>query len=485
MNLLKGKALNGIIWNLAESLVGQGFMFVIGVILARILSPTEFGQIGLIAVFISVSQVFVNSGFNNALIRKQNCTQLDFSTVFFYNFAVGLIFYFLLYVSSGYISQFMNDPELRMIIRVLGVVLIIDSLTIIQRTILIKKINFKLQAKISITSSVISGIIAVILAYFGYGVWSLVVQKIVKQIADSSMFWILNKWKPDLVFSTASFKELFGFGSKLLISNLIDTIFQNIYYFIIGKFFSARDLGFYSKADEFKKLPSQNIYAVISKVSYPVLAEIQDDNENLKHTYKRLIKSTMFITFTLMFGLIALSDSLIQVLLGDKWMEVTQYLKLMCLTGMLYPLHALNLNLLQVKGRSDLFLKLEIFKKILIIPSIFAGIYFGIKVMLIIMVFNSLIAYYLNSYWSGKFIGYSLKEQLADILPSLLMGFAVMGLMFQVFIFIHLSPVFILLIQLAVFVLFTVGFSELIKLNEYYYLKNTIIDAFKQRNNHT
>jgi O-antigen/teichoic acid export membrane protein len=299
--------------------VNQGLTFIAGIILARLLTPREFGQIGMITVFIAVSQSFINSGFKNALIRKKNCTDIDFSTVFYFNLFTGLFFFFILFFSAPAISNFFNEPELRPIIQVLGVVLIIDSLALIQQTILIKRIDFKLQARISLISSLSSGIIALTMAFNGFGVWSLVFQRLFGQALNSFFLWLWNNWKPLLIFDMQSFKEMFGFGSKLLVSGLIDTFYRNIYYLIIGKYFSAQDLGYYTRADSFKNIPSQNLNGIVGRVSYPVLSSIQDDKHRLKANYQKLIRSTMFITFVLMLGMAAVAEPMIITLIGEKW----------------------------------------------------------------------------------------------------------------------------------------------------------------------
>lgn len=415
---LKQKTLSGLLWSFVDTMAGQGITFVVGIILARLLTPREFGLIGMITVFIAVSESFINSGFSSALIRKKDCTDTDFSTVFFFNLAAGILFFVLLFFSAPAISGFFNEPELTAILQVLGIVLIIDSLTLIQRTILTKRIDFKLQAKISMIASIGSGVVSITMAFYGLGVWALVAQRIVKQGLNSLFLWMWNRWKPLLVFSKKSFKELFGFGSKLLLSGLIDTIYRNVYYLIIGKFFSAQELGFYTKANEFKNLPSQNLNGIIGRVTYPVLSTLQDDIPRLRNNYQKLIRSVMFITFILMLGMAAVAEPMIHTLIGAKWEPAIIYLQMLCFVGMMYPLHALNLNMLQVQGRSDLFLKLEVIKKIIAIPTIVIGVFFGIKMMIVGMMVNTLIAYYLNSYWSGVKIGYSFKQQVKDILPS-------------------------------------------------------------------
>lgn len=481
---LKEKTVSGLIWSFVDSMAGQGISFVVSIILARLLSPREFGLIGMITVFIAVSESFINSGFSSALIRKKNCTDTDFSTVFFFNLAAGILFFFLLFLTAPAISNFFNEPELTAILQVLGVVLIIDSLTLIQRTILTKRIDFKLQAKISVIASIGSGVVAILMAFYGFGVWALVAQRIVKQGLNSLFLWLWNRWKPLLVFSKNSFKELFGFGSKLLLSGLIDTIYQNIYYLIIGKFFSAQELGFYTKADEFNRIPSQNLNVIIGRVTYPVLSTFQDDIPRLRNNYQKLIRTTMFVTFIMMLGMAAVAEPMIHTLIGAKWEPAIIYLQMLCFVGMMYPLHALNLNMLQVQGRSDLFLKLEVIKKIIAIPTIVIGIFFGIKMMIAGMMVNTLIAYYLNSYWSGVKIGYSFIQQVKDILPSFFLAL-VMGI--SVYLVGELLPFSYpvnLIIQIIYGALFVFIFCEITKFRDYIFVKELALEkihSFKKR----
>jgi teichuronic acid exporter len=476
MSSLKHKTVSGLIWSFIDTIAGQGISFIVGIILARLLAPREFGLIGMITVFIAISESFINSGFSSALIRKKDCTNTDYSTVFYFNLVTGILFFIILYLSAPAISGFFNEPELKAILQVMGLILIIDSLTIIQRTILTKRINFKLQARISVIASIGSGIIAITMALNGFGVWSLVAQRIVKQCINSLFLWIWNKWKPLFVFSIKSFKELFGFGSKLLISGLIDTIYKNVYYLIIGKFFSAQELGFYTKASEFKNLPSQNLNSIISRVTYPVLSTLQDDIPRLKNNYQRLIRSVMFITFILMMGMAAVAEPMIYTLIGTKWEPAIIYLQMLCFVGMMYPLNALNLNMLQVQGRSDLFLKLEIIKKIIAIPTILIGIFFGIKMMIVGMIVNALIAYYLNSYWSGVKIGYSLKQQVNDILPSFILALTmgvVVYLLEKILPFSHVINLIILIIFGAIFVFV---FCEITRFKDYIFTKELVLE---------
>ncbi len=476
MSSLKQKTVNGLSWSFIDQMGNLGISFIVGIILARLLSPREFGLIGMITVFIAISESFINSGFSNALIRKQNCSNTDFSTVFYFNLIFGFLFFGILYSSAPAISFFFEEQELLPIIRVTALVLIIDSISIIQRTILTKSINFRLQAKISIISSTVSGIIAIIMASNGYGIWSLVFQRLIRQLINSIFLWIWNNWRPKLTFSWVSFKELFGFGSKLLISGLIDTIYQNIYYLIIGKFFSAQALGYYTKADDFKRIPSQGLNTVISRVSYPVLSTIQDDKSRLKINYQRLIRSTMYITFVLMFGMAVVAEPLIITLIGGKWRPSIIYLQLLCFVGMMYPLHALNLNMLQVAGRSDLFLRLEIIKKLLAIPIIIIGIYWSIEAMILSMIINDLIAYFLNSRWSGKFVNYSTKEQVLDILPSFFLALSMAITVYLLGLILPFTQLWNLIIQVFLGVIFVITIGELFKHKDYFYIKSIFLE---------
>ncbi|OJV87465.1 MAG: lipopolysaccharide biosynthesis protein [Bacteroidia bacterium 44-10] len=482
---LKQKTISGLSWSFIDQIGNLGISFVVGVILARLLSPREFGLIGMITIFTAISEKFINSGFSSALIRKQNCTDIDYSTVFYFNLVIGFLFFGILYAFAPAIAIFFDEPELLPIVRVMALVLIIDSVTIIQRTILTKRIDFKLQTRISIIASIGSGVIAIVMAFQGYGVWSLVIQRLTKQAFNSLFLWIWNKWIPILFFSWNSFKELFGFGSKLLISGLIATLNQNIFYAIIGKLFSVEALGYYTKANEFKNLPSQGLNGIIDRVSFPVLSSIQDEKKRLKQNYQRLIRSTMFITFILMLGMAAVAEPLIITFIGEKWRPSVILLQMLCFVGMMYPLQALNLNMLKVSGRSDLFLKLEIIKAFLVIPTVVLGVLWGIEAMIIGLIIQSLIGYFLNSYWSGNFVGYSTKEQILDILPSFLLAFSMFVAVYMLGLIIPLAYVWKLIIQILFGGLFIFAVGELFKLRDYLFIKSLAIEQManlKSRN---
>jgi teichuronic acid exporter len=478
---LKQKTISGLMWSSFDNIASLGIQFIFGIILARLLTPKEFGLIGMLTIFIAVSQSFIDSGFANALIRKRDCTQTDYSTVFFYNLGSGILFFILLLFFAPLISIFFKEPELKPIIQVLAFVLIIDSLTIIQRTILTKCIDFKLQTRISIIASSVSGFVAILFAYKGFGVWSLVIQTLTKQLLNSFLLWIWNRWRPNLVFSKSSFKELFGFGSKLLISGLIDTIYQNVYYLIIGKYFSAKELGFYTRASLFRSLPNQNITAIMTRVAYPVLSKMQDNPEMLKAGYKKMIRSTVLVSFVLVLGLAAVAEPMIITLIGEPWRPSVIYLQLLCLSGLLYPLDAINLNMLNVQGRSDLFLRLEIIKKILAFPVIVVGVLYGIKIMITGMILTNFLSYYLNSYWSGQFIKYSTGEQVKDITPAFLLA---AGMAITVYLLGHFLttpyPV-TLILQISAGAAIVFGLCELTKMPDYLYLKHIVVEKLLRR----
>ncbi len=394
--------------------------------------------------------------------------------MFYFNLVVGILFYWILFFSAPAISRFFNEPQLVQLVKVLATVMVIDSLTIIQRTILTRQIEFKLQTTISVISSVLSGILGIIMAFKGFGVWSLVVKQITHSISNTLCFWIWNRWRPLMVFSRQSFFELFSFGNKLLLSGLLDTLFRNIYLIVIGKFFSAQELGFYTRANQFQALAAENVSSIIGRVSYPVLARIHNDRSALKQSYKSLIKSTMLITFVVMMGMAAVAEPLVIVLIGEPWRPSIIYLQMLCFVGMMYPLHALNLNILKVQGRSDLFLRLEIIKKTLAISVILIGIFFGIKAMIAGMIVNTQLTYYLNSYWSGKFIGYPMKEQIQDILPSFFLAVAMGVFVISAGHFLTFGYLINLIILVAGGFAFAVVISEIMKIDAYLQIKEIL-----------
>ncbi|PKP05672.1 MAG: flippase [Bacteroidetes bacterium HGW-Bacteroidetes-5] len=424
MSSLKKKAFDGLIWSSIERFSAQGIQFFLGIILARLLLPEDYGLVGMLAIFFAISVTIIDSGFSTALIQKKNRDEKDFSTVFYFNIVVAFVFYLLLFLIAPLIADFYRQPLLISLTRVIGLTLIINSFAVVQRAKFAINIDFKTQTKASIFSIIISGIIGIYLAYDGYGVWALVIQELIRSTLNIIILWYYSKWLPIEGFHFDRFKLLFSFGSKLLISGLINTIYDNIYLIIIGKIYSTSSLGFYTRAKQLNDFPSSNLTGIIQRVTYPLLSELQDNNDRLKETYRKMIKMTALIIFPLMIGLAALADPLIRVILTEKWVNTIWMLQLLCFAGMWYPIHALNLNILYVKGRSDLFLRLEIIKKTIITLVLVISIPFGIEAMIIGQIFTSYVALIINTYYTKQIIAYGLFQQLSDIIKVLLLSFA-------------------------------------------------------------
>lgn len=439
MTGLKKKTAAGLKWSAIERFSSQGIGFVIGVIIARILSPADYGIIGMIAIFTGISGVFIGAGFGEALIRKQDRTDADLSTVFYYNIAVSLFFYVVLFFCAPLIASFYNTPILTNITRVVSLNMVIGAFGSIQSTKLNIAIDFKTQSKISILSIIITGTFGIIMAYHGFGIWALVFQQLAFTILNTGLLWYFIRWKPLWVFSINSFKELFGFGSKLMLSGLLDTVYENIYQVVIGKKFSAAELGYFTRAKGLVQLPSSSITGIIQRVTFPVLSEMQNDTNRLGNNYRKLLKMSAYVIFPLMMLLWALGQPLIKILLTDKWLPAVPFMQALCFSYMLYPIHAINLNLLQVKGRSDLFLRLEIIKKILITIVLFATAPFGVLVMCYGIILTSVLGLIINTHYTGQLIQIGFLKQLKDMFPILLLSFATGFMAYLPSFFIHES----------------------------------------------
>ena len=477
---LKHKAIHGVGWSFIDNIASSGITFLVGLVLARLLTPKEYGIMAMIAVFIAVSNSIIDSGFSNALIRKTRIERVDYNTVFYFNLTVSILIYTLLYLAAPAISVFFKESVLVEIIRILGLVLIINAFSVIPRTQFVRDVNFKTQTKVSLISSISSGVFGIGMALGGMGVWSLVGQQLSRQFLNTLFLWVYSKWHPVWEFSRKSFNELFGFGSKLLLSGLLDTIYKNIYYIIIGRFYTSAQLGQYTRADQFNMIFSSNLTSVVQRVSYPVLSSIQEEPERLREAYQKVIKITMLITFACMLGLAAVAKPLILILIGEKWLPAVYFLQIICFSGMLYPLHAINLNILQVKGRSDLFLKLEIIKKIIAVGPIVVGVVYGIEYMLWGGVLTSFIAYFLNSYYSANLMNYPTSEQIKDILPTFLTSFLVAAFMWSVS-FWNISVYALLPIQLLAGISLTLLIYEKLHLDEYLELKQLVLTALMRK----
>ena len=424
---LKSKTVKGVVWSSIERFSTQGVQFLIMIIMARLLTPKDYGLIGMLAIFLAVAQSLIDSGFSQALIRKQDRTDVDNSTVFYFNIVVSSALYLTLFIAAPFVADFYNQPELTSVMRVVCLGVILNSLAVVQRALLTVRIDFKTQAKASLSAAVISGCIGIVLAYCGFGVWSLVVQQLLNLSVNTLLLWIFSKWRPIAVFSWKSFHELFAFGSKLLASGLLDTLYRNIYPIVIGKLFSASNLGHYTRAHQFSEFPSSNVTGIIQRVTYPILCGIQDETERLEAVYRKFLKLSAYVVFPLMIELSAVARPFIDIVLGTQWGFCGQLLQIICFAMMWYPIHAINLNLLQVKGRSDLFLRLEIIKKILGITVLCITAPFGLVVMCYGQIFNSIVALVINTYYTGKLINVGFIRQMKDLLPTLLLSLTMFG----------------------------------------------------------
>lgn len=476
---LKNKTVKGVGWSAVDNVTQHAVTFVVGVVLAHLLSPDDYGLIGIITIFTSVCTAIINGGFSTALIRKNDCTDDDYNTAFIVNLGLSLLMYAIIFFCSPLIARFFEKPALVALTRVSSFTMIVGALAIVQQTRLTKRIDFKTQTKISLRSAITSGLIGIGMAIAGCGVWALVFQGLSSHLLRTILLWVYNKWVPKLRFSILSFNNLFGFGWKMMLSSVLDSVWKELYQLVVGKYYTAATLGQYTRAKQFSTLFSSNLTNVIQRVTYPALSNIQDEKERMVAAYRRIIKLTMFITFTCMFALGAVSEPLLYCLIGEKWHEAATYLPLICLVGSFYPLQAINLNMLQVQGRSDLFLFLEIIKKIIGLAPLAVGIFVGIFPMLCTSVITCIISYFLNSYFPGKILGYNSLKQLKDVAPSFFIAMS-MAIIVYVLKYLPLSNWIILPIQIVAGSAVFFGLCRLTQIREYEEVKGIVMPILKK-----
>jgi teichuronic acid exporter len=417
---LKNKTLIGLFWSFADNLLQQTVNFIVGIILARILLPEEFGVLGIISVFIAISNTFVNSGLSDALINKNETTEKDYNTVFWANVVLGIFTYLLLYFIAPIIAIFFEQESLTNLIRITAISVILVSFSSIQRTILTKNIDFKTITVISIISVSLSGIIAVYMALNGYGILSLVIRIVLGQLFSLLLFWVLNNWRPKFIFDFESFKRMYKYGVNLFLSRLMNSIYDNLYYFIIGKFFSPANLGYYTRAESFKNLVSTNIINTVQRVSFSVLSAKNEDKAQMD-LFKKFLSGTFFITSFFMSILFVSANEIILILIGAKWSTSILYLKILSISGLFMPLYTLNINFLAVKNKTKLYFKIEFFTKLFAIPTILIGISFGIIAMLVAISIISFLAYLISVFFVNKLFDFDYKNQLLLVFKGLLL----------------------------------------------------------------
>lgn len=423
---LKKEALSGIFWSSLQQFGTQGISFLVSIILARLLVPAEFGLIGMLGIFMGLGEALIRSGLSSSLIRSTDVDEEDYSTVFFFNLIGSIFIYSIIFFCAPYIAVFYKQELLTEIIRVYSITFIINAFSAIQITRLSKLMDFKTQMKVSIPSLVLGSVVGIIMAYTGYGVWSLVWSSVIQSLAATIQLWYWSKWKPLWVFNIEKFKYHFHYGIKLMFSGILDIIFTNAYTIIIGKFFAPAQVGYYNRANSLQMLPVGNISSIITKVSFPLFASIQNDNTRLKSVYKRIMQMVVFLVAPTLILMAVLAEPLFRFLFTEKWLPAVPYFQILCFNGILYPIHAYNLQILQVKGRSDLFLMLEIIKKIIVVIVIIISFRFGIYGLLYGSIISSILAFFINTHYSGKFLNYSAWQQTKDLIPiiclSILIG---------------------------------------------------------------
>ena len=441
---LKQQTKKGLYWSALGNFANQGMRFAFGIILARLLSPDSYGVIGMLSIFMCIVSTFIDCGFSQALISKQNRTQADFSTEFWFNIGVGIAGYFILFLSSPWIADFYNMPILSPILKVIGLGIVINSLCVVQSAQFAIQLDFKTPAKISVFTQMVSGIVGIALAYCGWGVWALVFQQVGSSLFNAILLWILAGWRPTVEFSKDSFNYLWSYGSKVLGASLIQQVYDNLYPLVIGKFFNASQLGLYSRANGFATLPSTNLSSILGSVTFPVLSKLNNDKDKLIAVYVKMIRCTSFLVFPLMIGMAAVAGPLVKLLLNPQWNGCIIMLQILCFALLWQPLSFLQINLLKVIGRTDIILKLEIMKRSVGLITIFVSIPFGVIGMCWGFALFYIYSFTLNTFFTSKTLQISFKRQLKDIIPILLNAL-IMGLV------VYVCTLFL---QISVFLLF-------------------------------
>lgn len=470
---LRNNTLSGLAWTSLDVIMIRGLAFGTSIFLARLLQPEEFGLIGMISVFIAIGITFIDSGLSESLIRAKKVDNKDFSSVFFMNVGLSIFIYLLLFFIAPIIGDFYNQQILIKLIRVYALCFIFSAFSSIQICILVKNMQFRRLTLLNLPGAIIGSIVGVLMGYYGYGVWSIIIMYLTTQILQTIFLWGFSLWKPNFYFSFSKIKDHLNFGYKLLLAGLLNSFFNNIYNVLIGKFFPIKSLGFYERSFSFSQQPVSILSNIINKVTYPMLSKIQDDSTKMSSIYKEIFQLTYFISTPAMIGLASVSEQLFSVVLGEKWMNAVPYFQILCLASVFYPINAFNLNILKVFGRTDLFLKLEILKKIVILITVAIGFSFGIYGLLwstVISAFGSLI---INGYYSSILINYSTKQQLLDMLPVTLISFVMFIMVKIILIKIQIeSNFYAIIIGLLFGWVFYIFVAYLFRLEAIKFLKN-------------
>lgn len=478
----KSVVIKSLIFKFMERCGYQGIAFIVQIVLARLLDPTDYGVLTLLTIFINISQVFVQSGFNTALIQRKDVTKKDYSSVFYLSISIALLLYAVLFFLAPFIADYYDMPQLKQVLRVMALILIPGAFNSIQNAKIAKEMKFKQLMYCTLGAVIISGVVGITMAYMGFGVWALVGQQFSNQVSICIIMLLVVKWRPMAVFEISRIKVLFSFGWKLLCSALLDTIYSELRSLVIGKKYNAATIGYYNRGKQFPQLIINNVNGAIQSVMLPALSKEQDNKTKMKTMMRRSIVTSSFIIFPIVMGLAVIAEPMVSLILTDKWLPCVPYLRVYCFIFAFYPIHSANLQTLNAQGRSDKFLKLEIIKKT-----------YGIVVLLItVFCFDSplaialggavttFISCFVNASPNKKILNYSYFEQIKDILPSMIIS-VIMGLVVYCVLFFNLSSWLTIIIQISVGVVVYIGLAEIFKLECYCYLKNMIFGFLKKR----
>ena len=467
--LFRSRIFTGFLWRFAERCGAQGVSFVVSIILARLLAPEVYGTVALVTVFTSILQVFVDSGMGSSLIQKKDADDIDFSTVFYFNVAVCCVLYMGMYFAAPFIAGFYGDSQLTAVVRVLSLTLIISGVKNVQQAYVSRNMLFKRFFFATLGGTAGAAAIGIVMAYMGFGVWALVVQQLFNATVDTLILWITVRWRPRKLFSLQRLKGLFSYGWKLLLSSLLDTGYSNISQLIIGKRYSSADLAYYNRGRQFPNFIVSNINSSIDSVLFPVMSDAQDNPEDVKQMTRRAIKTSVYIMAPLMMGLAFTADTVVRLVLTDKWMECVPFLRIFCVTFLFWPIHTANLNAIKAMGRSDMFLKLEVIKKIMGMLLLLSTMWFGVMAMAYSMLVSSVLSQIINSWPNRKLLRYSYISQLKDIMPSILIA-VFMGICVLCVSLLPLSAFFTLFIQVVLGAGIYIGMSAALKIDSFLYL---------------
>lgn len=476
----KNKVLSSLIWKLIERLGTQGIQFIVQIVLARLLLPEEFGLLAIVMVFILLANVFVQSGFNTALIQKKEADEVDFSSILYLSIGIAGILYAVIYFSAPFIASFYKQPLLVPVLRVLSITLFIGAFNSIQNAFVVRNMLFKRLFVSSLSAVIISGIVGIVTAYNGWGVWALVVQHLISKLLNSIILCFTIEWRPKLLFSFKRVKALFSYGSKLLVSALIDTLYRDLRTLIIGRIYSPAILGFYNRGRQFPQFIVANIDSSIQSVMLPTLSAHQDNTKRVKEMMRRAIVSSSFIMFPMMVGMAVVAEPLVEMVLTDKWLPAVPFLQIFCVSNALIPIHTSNLQAINAMGRSDIFLKLEVIKKIVGLTILLISLPFGVYVIALSSILSSIISSFINAYPNKRLLDYSYKEQWLDIMPSLMISL-VMGAIVYSINFLSMQAWQILVFQVVSGSVIYILLAKIFKIESFSYLVATIKQLLKDR----